>query len=125
MVFQGQDLSYKSCALTGIFEYSYHGPILKVRFPGVPRISNRGIESAYDNRILQRDGYTSQWSLEIDVFDPFFSARVDHDFGKAVGLRVGLDRELAIAPKNIDRFDGFLMDILDELLNGLVEYLSV
>lgn len=98
---------------------------MRRRFSRVSRITDGGIETAYDDCVLQRDGDTGQWSFEIDVLDPSFGTRVDHHLGETIGPGVGLDGELAIAAKNIDGLDDFLVNILDELFDRLGEDLPV
>lgn len=114
---QNEDPSPKPSELTGIFEYPHHSPVFRRRFPRVPRITDRGIETAYDDGVLQRDGDTGQWSFEIDVLDPSLGTRVDHHLGKTIGPGVGLDGELAIAAKDIDGLDKFLVNSLDKLFD--------
>lgn len=104
---------------TGILQQLNHGAILSVRLPRVTRKADGNVKSLHLNRVLQRHRNASQRALEVDLLlGPFLGLREQY-LGYTVRLLVCLECHFPIRSQDIDGVCNLLVDILDELLDGL------
>jgi hypothetical protein len=109
---------------TGFFEDPYHRAILRIRFSHITRIADADIESANSNGVFERDGYPGQRAFLVHLLCPCFCLG-KHNLSETIGLCMGLDSDLSVGPEDIDRLENLLVDILDELFDGLLKDLAV
>ena len=87
----------------------------------IAAVANSTVVAIHIDSIFQADRDASKRSLHVDrsVLDPFLRRR-DHDLGDAVCLFLGLDRNLAVCMQELRGSTGVLVNLADELLDGLV-----
>ena len=104
-------------SLTGIFENLDQGTIMSRWAGSVARVSNADVEPTDDDRIFERYRYARQRPFEVDFGLRPLLCLWEHQLGEAVRLRMRLDCNLAIGPKNIDGFGPVLVDFPDQTLD--------
>jgi hypothetical protein len=83
--------------------------------------TNRNIETLDLDGVLERDWNTGKRALQIDlVLSPMLSFR-KQNLGSAVCLVVCLERYFGVGAQDVDGVGDTLVDILDEVLDGLAE----
>jgi hypothetical protein len=83
--------------------------------------TNRDIETLDLDGVLERNWDTGKRTLQIDlVLSPLLSLR-KQNLGSAVCLVVCLERYFGVGAQNVDGVSDTLVDILDEVLDGLAE----
>jgi hypothetical protein len=73
------------------------------------------------HRVLQRDWNTRQWALEVNLGLQPGLGLGNQQLGDAVGALLGALGNLAVGAEDIDGVDCGVVDVLDEILDGLVK----
>lgn len=113
----GLDKGDRAC----IFQQAHHWPIFSVWFPSVRREADGDVEALHLNGVLERDGNAGQRPLQVALLGRPFLGFGKEDLGRAVGLLLRFQSDLAVSAQDVDGAGDALLHILHEVLYGLAE----
>jgi hypothetical protein len=106
---------------TSIFQKLHHGTIFGIWLSCVLGEADGAVKTLDLNRVLERDGDSGKRTLQVNlVLGPLLSLGKQNLSG-TVGLVMCLERYFGVGTQDVDGVGDALVDILDEVLNGLTK----
>jgi hypothetical protein len=105
---------------TSILQQLDQSPILSIRLLRKLRVAQRDIEPLDLNGILERNRHAGQRTLEVDLRLSPGLGLGEEKLRHAVCPLMGLDGDFSVGAEHVGGRDRGLVDILDQVLDGLV-----